>query len=421
MSRGVNKLLSKQVAIADIAKSDKIVFSANQVAKPEIRINAAQTVNGLIPTIFERPNIQTCEQKCLDKYINFVYDSGQGEGTQLIYKFAADDLSIFLGYLTFYTKNLFTAKVTLSETIDFANADAYTVEANNFTVIDLVNNQPEIIGSGFSPNEAGYFYLKIENFSLGLRGEVSINISTIEFYKSKYDFMTNQVIVLSCLNDLSGAFEKAVTEQSCFSGGWDNNETMQITKSIKAKAITKNYICLNPSAKRDYAIHTGSRHIQISRNLDENNRIFLPDLNEAECGYIAVFIKDNCDGVSRQLQKVDANIELGDYDFKIVKIDDKSYIECSEYLKDTPLIVEFPKKVRIRRMTISNANVGEMTFKMSYEHYLSDGTVIVYHANNVFPTSFNDSNLESESTLDLEITIQSDENNNLMTRDEIME
>lgn len=341
---------------------------------------------------------------------------------------AFDGNAVRRGALTFYAKGgsagtPATMTVTVSSDKNFAAETSVSYEvtlsdADNFAlnVIDFVNGT--YVGTdNYTASDKGV-YVKFDMAS-------EYTISTISFYESMDDFVSTQLISLTCLTDLSQTLDYDVMEETCTASGYDTSATPTVELSITAQTASPKYRYLNPSyglVEKGSTI-TGSKHVTIKRKI-ESGVINIADINRDECGYIGATLVNDCNSTEATLDFVSLQKEIvlekmqfnATYDEN-----DVATLHFNEALEGEEVYIQYPQKVDVKRMAANPKNIGTRRYKLTYSHKQSDEVEYIYHANNVFITSFPNTIGASDNTFEFTVAIQKDNNGDWFTVDQVID
>lgn len=342
-----------------------------------------------------------------------------------VYKFKLDAAEFAAGVLTFYALGTTgNAEVTISDSVDFINADKYTValadmahgtDGYTAVVIDL-SQTPTDIGDGWSAS-GNAIYVKVKLTA-------ATGISTIAMFESMDDFAVSAHIIARCLTGVDGSFDLDVAEESCFKkGSYDTADLQNIEKTVSFRAITPNYWLMNPmynkgSLTKAWDKETVEATVKALSGTDYGY-VTLDDIDQEECGFISIQALYDCresQNVSDALLKrlaIPSKVDVDEDHYQLIDNGDgTTTILFNEVHIGRDVLISYPKTVDVTdSFDISDENVNEVRMRMSYPKCMTDGSKWRFVYNNVLVTSFPDALSEDDDAEgEFTISIQRDEN-----------
>lgn len=359
------------------------------------------------------------------------------------------------GVMTMYVKDLAYAsgdkvRVTLSDTSTFDNADVYEVEIQGTggavvgsaivgqstvgsavasedgyapVLIDFTQTPTSVVGNGWVASNNGVF-VKVE--VVNDTTAKAFGVSTIQFYKSLYDLVLQDIVQISCLSEVGGTFDIGALERTCVTEGYDTTALDGgIDLTITGRKMTSNYWMLNPlngmnRFAGDADTTTGYRIWTVKKTVGADGTVVISDMNQDYCDFIGAQVDDPCVTPSADLMsKINAPVLVDlEYDqYQVVNGETDSTFYFNTALAGKNVLITYPQKVELRERVIGNSeNLGGVHVKMSYPVYQSDGTEEIHTFNNVLITSF-PATLSNENDQDFSFTIniQKDADDNWYT------
>lgn len=424
MTRCKNDTLISKIGVEKLQKTTEVDFTVHHYLPDCRRIMANKYVSG--SGAYNRYLIPANQFECVrDGCVN----SGTlfNNGAATVYKAAYDAVEFAAGVITFYVKGSNgKATVMISDTETMANADAYTVDlskieaaADGFkaVVVDLSKEPGKTVGEGWTANHvAAFVYIAIEKAA----GEsaVDIGISSVAIFDSLEDFETTHAVRIGCLSTVGGSWDFEAVEATCFgNAGYDDESIDSFEKTITGKALTPNYMLLNPMFTKGEATEgwdTNTVEKVVEADADgEFGVVILPDKYAGECGFVNVTRKDNCNITDAQLIEltVPGKVELDEKHFTVVDNEDGSAsIYVNKALIGQTLIIAYPQLMEVEEYVYEKDNVRYVKTRMSYVRVYNDGVKYRFVFDNVLITSFPDEVTDEETEFEFTVTVQADRN-----------
>lgn len=346
-------------------------------------------------------------------------------GAETVYKFKLNATEFAAGILTFYALGTTgNAEVTISDTVEFTNADKYTVSLADMShsddgytavVVDL-SQTPTDVGTGWDAS-GDVIYVKVKL-------SAATGISTLAMFESMDDFAVSTHVIARCLSGVDGSWDLDVAERTCFKGGqFDTSELSGIEKTVSYKAITPNFWRLNPMYNKGYMTKAWDRDtVEMTvKALSGTNYgyVTLDDIDQNECGFISIQVLYDCrDSQNTSEAMLDrlaipSKIDMDGGHYQLIDNGDGStMILFNEMHIGRSVLIAYPKVVEVAdSFEITDENVNEVHTRMSYVKCYTDGSKYRFVFNNVLVTSFPDALSEDdEAEGELTLNIQRDAN-----------
>lgn len=350
--------------------------------------------------------------------------------TGAVFTSASDATEYMAGVLYFYVNNNseFTKiTVTISDIKDekMENADVYiitpkTIQTGNSFMpisVDLSKTPNSTVGDGWQASDNGV-RLKIEQ-----TGTYGIKISSISFFDSIEDLEGNEAVRLGCLTGVEGEDTIDALEESCMSAQYDETSP-SIERTITFKTWTPNAVLLNPFMhKSDEA--DGWFMQTVKKTVPSNGRIHLTDLYTEECGHVYVALDESCNVTDSVLHRVNSPnlLDLNNNQFQVLTNKSEGQvgliggeIRLPSNLNGKTVTISYPKEaLEVETYHATTVGVNDRRVKMAYTKTISDGVVEMYEFKNVLITSFPMSLSDSDSELEMTVSVQKDNNNDYYT------
>lgn len=346
-------------------------------------------------------------------------------GAETVYKFKLNATEFAAGILTFYVLGTTgNAEVTVSDSVEFTNADKYTIDLadmahgdDGYTAVVVDFSQtPTDIGTGWN-SEGDSIYVRVK--VTGAQG-----ISTLAMFESMDDFAVSTHVIARCLSGIDGSWDLDVAERTCFKGGqYDTSELSGIEKTVTYKAITPNFWRLNPMYNKGYLTKAWDREtIEVTvKALSGTNYgyVTLDDIDQDECGFISIQVlydcRDSQNIAEAMLDRlaIPSKIDMDGGHYQLIDNGDgTTMILFNEMHIGRSVLIAYPKVVEVAdSFDITDENVNEVHTRMSYVKCYTDGSKYRFVYNNVLVTSFPDALSEDEEAEgELTLNIQRDAN-----------
>lgn len=376
---------------------------------------------------YDRPNNQFDCKGGICTTTGTLYVSG--EGAQATFFKRMDATQYASGVITMYVKPEAAlasgdkVKVTISDTVDpMTNADVYEIEPTAVDggyyaiLVDLTQTPTSTEGTGYEASELGVF-VRVEL----VNGATSkaFGVSTIQFFKSLYDLVLQDIVQIRCLSEAGGTFDVGALERTCTQSGYDTTALDGgIDLTITGKLMTSNWWKLNPLAgfskyPDDEATSTqGYRVHTVKKTIGNDGTVVIADMSEDRCDFIGAQMDDQCVTPSADLmQKVSApmRVELNYDQYQV--IDGTFYFNSA--LAGKKVLITYPQIVELNGKVVgSTENIGNVKASMSYPWFMSDGTEEIHTFENVLITSFPFSITNEDGEFSFTVNIQPDADGN---------
>lgn len=346
-------------------------------------------------------------------------------GAETIYKFKLDATEFAAGVLTFYALGTTgNAEVTISDTVEFTNADKYTVNLADMAhgedgytavVVDLTK-EPTDVGSGWTATgEAIYVKIKLS---------AGTGVSTIAMFEDMDDFAVSTHVIARCLSGIDGSWDLDVAEETCFKKGqYDISDLQGIEKTVSFRGITPNYWRMNPMYKKGnltkaWDKETVEMTIKALADTDYGYAT-LDDIDQNECGFISIQALYDCresknvaDALLERLS-IPSRVDMDENHYQLVDNGDgTTTILFNKVHVGRSILISYPKVVDVvDSFDITDEMVNEVRTRMTYVRCYTDGTKQRFVYNNVLVTSFPDALTEDDDAEgEFTISIQRDAN-----------
>lgn len=347
-----------------------------------------------------------------------------GEGASATFFKSMDATQFASGVITMYVKPAAAlatgdkVKVTISAASTFTNADVYevtpsAVEGGYYAIlVNLLDTPASEVGSGYDASTAGV-YVKVELVN-GATNK-AFGVSTIQFYKSLYDLVLEDIVQIRCLSEVGGTFDVGALEETCTQSGYDESALDSgIDLTVTGKLMTSNWWKLNPLAgfskypDSESTSTEGYRLQTVKRTIGEGGTVVLDDMSEERCDFIGAQIDDKCVTPSADLlQRISApmQVTLGYDQYQVIG----STFYFHTDLVGKNVLITYPQVVELNGKVVGDSeNLGEVRASMSYPWFLSDGTEEIHTFDNVLITSFPFSITNEDGEFTFTVNIQKD-------------
>ena len=346
-------------------------------------------------------------------------------GASNVYKFKLDATEFAAGVLTFYALGTTgNATVLVSDTVDFTNADQYTIDLADMShgddgytavVVDF-SQTPTDVGTGWS-GTGDAIYVKVTL-------SAATGLSTLAMFESMDDFAVSTHVIARCLTGVDGSFDLDVAERTCFKGGqFDTSELSGIEKTVTYKAITPNFWRLNPMYKKGYLSTAWDRET-VEMTIKEltgtdYGYVTLDDIDQSECGFISIQVlydcRDSQNASEAMLDRlsIPSKIDMDGGHYQLIDNGDGTTMILFNAMHiGKSVLIAYPKVVEVAdSFDITDEEVNEVHTRMSYVKCYTDGSKYRFVFNNVLVTSFPDALSEDdEQEGELTLNIQRDAN-----------
>lgn len=418
------ELSMSKISVDKLNKQVETEFTVSHDLPDCRRINASKRVSGGGTfNRYIRPNNQfECMRTgCVNS--GTLYN----EGANTVYKAPFDATEFATGVITFYETGVAdgTARVKVSSSVDFTDADVYDIPLANMTtgadgykavVVDLAKTPTSVEGNGWEAIANGAF-IAIEIIPTDAQADKSvIGISSISIFDDIADFEVNSTVKIACLTTLGGAWELEALEATCINnGGYDDTTINNFEHTLTGKLLTPNYQILNPLMGKGSAVEGwDSETIEKTVEADGSGNygvVTLPDKDADECGFMSVALADSCNITDAALAElsIPSLTEVDEKHYVVVPNEDGSTaVYFNKAHIGAPVIINYPRKAEIEEWELHEKNVAGKRVRWTYAKTWSDGTKWRFIYDNVLITSFPEEINEEESEFEFTIVIQKD-------------
>lgn len=359
--------------------------------------------------------------------------TGMEKSAGVVFTSASDATEYMAGVLLFYVgsateDHTYTVEIADIKDEEFTNADSYSVSVKANTsaqfapvTIDLSKTPTKTIGEGWQASDNGVrLRITVDSYVM--------LISSISFFDSIEDLEGNEAIRLGCLTGVDGEDTIDALEESCMSAQYDETSP-SIERTITFKTWTPNAVLLNPFMHKSdetegWFFQTVKKTVPSYEN--GKARIHLSDLYTEECGHVYVAIDDSCNTTDSVLHRVNSpnELTLNENQFQVItakQSPDRGDLIGGEIVFDGSLsgktvVISYPKEaLEVETYHATTVGVNDRRVKMAYTKTISDGVVEMYEYKNVLVTSFPMALSDSDSELEMTISVQKDNNNDYYT------
>lgn len=338
-------------------------------------------------------------------------------GAETVYKIDENGEEYAAGVVTFYVTGAgSSATIKLSEASTFTNADSYTVDLSNISagadgykavIIDL-SQTATVIGDGWTPSVTGTFV------SITITGGSSTTgISSIALFDEMEDFAISNVIKMACLQSIDNTWAFDMAEASCFSGGYDIDAFEGFDVSITGRAITPNFMFMNPLAKKGKETESWtSETIQATAEANGSYaQVILSDMYQPECRFISIQRADLCTTFDSQLHRlsIPTSVALEEDQFILIDNGDgTTTVLLNAVHAGKQLLISYPKKVNVEEWVFTKDRLDSVRGALSYvKCYKGAKYRFVY--DNAYVTSISDSiSTDAEQDIEVQFSIRKD-------------
>ncbi len=444
MSNCIAKAVASKVSYNKLVKdTSEVAFTVMQDIDACAKIITKKYVeltNEFTSAIYDKTEVpedllNICESfGCKNTGTLVIHPSGSTSGmetqTGAVFTSASDATEYMAGVLYFYVNNNkdFTKiTVTISDIKDekMENADVYiifpkTIQDGNLFMpisVDLSKTPNSTVGDGWQASDNGV-RLKIEE-----TGTYGIRISSISFFDSIEDLEGNEAVRLGCLTGVEGEDTIDALEESCMSAQYDETSP-SIERTITFKTWTPNAVLLNPFMHK--SDETEGWFMQtVKKTVPSDLDIHLTDLYTEECGHVYVALDESCNVTDSVLHRVNSPniLDLNNNQFQVLTNKSEGQvgliggeIRFPSNLRGKTVTISYPKEaLEVETYHATTVGVNDRRVKMAYTKTISDGVVEMYEFKNVLITSFPMSLSDSDSELEMTVSVQKDNNNDYYT------
>lgn len=426
MARCSNEALLKKVGVEALGENTEIDFRLRRDLPDCRKINAKNYVatsaaNALSYNKYKKPvNRFECNRTgCITTGVLYMNEADE----TVTYRAMFDATEWADGVVTFYVQPdeglldadyPITVTLAVSEAIDFANADVYTVSVTKDMITDdgfvplmvnLANPPSSVEGNGWTPDNTGAF--------IRLSADKKVGYSSISIYDSIDDFDLLETVTIACLTTVGGTFDLEVVQQRCQEAKY-NDQVQTLNFPVTGTKITGNYLHMFPMMARGNA-EIGFDMITVEKTIGPDGKITLADANQDVCGYITVQADDACDVTEATYIMSSANSieDVDDGHFIVLKNHDGSTdIVFNTSQAGIKVLVRYPKRVEIEEWIANADNLNSTELSMTVPWKMTDGTKYLLVFDRVYITAFPITVTNEEQSFAFTLSIGRDANGN---------
>lgn len=425
MARCKNDLLMRKIGLNKLDNLQEVDFNVLSDLPDCRRISANKTITENT-WVYDRYKIPVNQFECMAQGC---VNSGTlyTGGAEAVYHENYESIEFSSGVVAFYVTGAptgATATVKISDTKNFTNADVYTIALDDVTtgsdgfkavVVDLAKAPTSVEGNGWTPSRAGA-YISIAVTGTGTL--TGVGISSIAVYDSIEDFEINSVVKIGCLTGIDGSWDLDALEATCFgNSGYNTEDISDPEKTFTGKALTPNYMILNPFYGKGKAT-TGFDIVTIEKEVAADGNfglITISDLAQDECGFVKIArsLDDNCIVTDAQLERlaVPSKMDVDEGHYVVVPNEDGStsiYFNAAHV--GATMTISYPQTVDIEEYEFNENNINTKRVRVSYVKTFTDKTKWRFIYDNVLITSFPDGLTTEENELEFTTVFQKDAN-----------
>ncbi len=439
MSNCIAKAVASKVSYNKLVKdTSEVAFTVMQDIDACAKINTKKYVsltNENSQAVFSKTKVpedmlNICESfgcKNTGTLNIFAKNSEDVKDIGAVFYSASDATEYMAGVLCFYvnTPNSATLTVKIQDANGVGGKDIYETtvvgkigvghEAYSLITIDLSKAPKSTEDDGWTASDAGVY--------VEITADVKVfGISSISFFDSIEDLEGNEAVRLGCLTGVEGEDTIDALEESCMSAQYDETSP-SIERTITFKTWTPNAVLLNPFMHK--SDETEGWFFQTTKKtIPSNCEIHLADLYEEECGHVYVALDDSCNITDSVLRRVNSPVKMSLNENQFQLLTNKySTIETNGgvlyfdgSLAGKTVTISYPKEaLEVETYHATTVGVNDRRVKMAYTKTISDGVVEMYEFKNVLITSFPMSLSDSDSELEMTVSVQKDNNNDYYT------
>ena len=346
------------------------------------------------------------------------------EGAATDFRLNYDATEFSAGVITFYVMppaGAATVNVRLSNTNAFTDdwlwafplADINAgVDGYKAIIVDM-SKAPTVEGTGYVPSPTGAF-LQIEVVPDDPAEDMSnVGISSVFIFDEMNDFELSSHVIMSCLTSVDGTFDFEAAEATCFGGGYNTDDLSAFEKTVTGKALTPNYMLLNPMAKKVGEVETFDL-VTVQKTVEsavDYGFVTLLDMKQDECGFVSAAIADACDITDAQFERlsIPSRVDVDEKHFQLIDNGDgTTTVLFNKDLIGQNVNVSYPKAVMAEEYEFTEDVIGDARVRMSYTKTHTDGVKYRFVFNNVLITSVPDAISQDETEFAFTVSIQKD-------------
>ena len=346
------------------------------------------------------------------------------EGKATSFKINYDATEFAAGVITFYVMppaNAASVNVKLANDTNFTDdwlwtiplADINTGADGYKAVIVDMSKAPTVEGNGYVPSATGA-YLQIEVVPDDPAEDMSgVGISSIFIFDEMNDFELSSHVIMSCLTGIDGTFDFEAAEATCFGGGYNTDDLSAFEKTVTGKALTPNYMLLNPMAKKNGEVETFDL-VTVQKTVEsavDYGFATLLDMKQDECGFFSAAIADACDITEAQLERlsIPSRVDVDEKHYQLIDNGDgTTTVLFNKDIIGQTVNISYPKAVMAEEYEFTEDAIGDARVRMSYTKTYTDGVKYRFVFNNVLITSVPDAVTQDETEFAFTVSIQKD-------------
>ena len=422
-----NDIFMSKVGVDRLHKTTEVHFDV-QKDLPDCRRSSTENyidTMAAAPTFgtFRIPNNQF---ECMG---DGCFNSGTlyNEGKATAYLIKGDATAFSAGVVTFYVMppaGEASVRLKISEKSDYADAWEYILPLADFytaadgykaVIIDLSKTPTSVIGNGWTPDEYNT-YIEIEIQPTDPAEDMSgVGISSIGIFDEIADFELSSHVVMGCVTGIDGSWDLEPLEATCFMGGFDADNITSFEKTITGKALTPNYMVLNPLVTKGTAVR-GSMNVTVQKTImdlagTDYGYVLIDDMNQDECGYFSAAVAGVCNLTEARFERVSIpnKVDLEEKRYQLLDNGDgTTTVLFNKANIGIDMLISYPKAVDVEEVVLRDDVVNDKRMRMSYIKTHTDGVQYKFVFNNVLVTSFPDAITEDEVEFSFTVQIQKD-------------
>lgn len=323
-----------------------------------------------------------------------------------------------------------TTKISDLKDVKQTNSDTYetTLKVSNDgfypITIDLAKAPKKSEGTGWKASTNGtVISISVSDGSSTQSKPIVAGISSIAFFDGIDKLENNDVVVLGCLDSISGDDSFDTLEQTCKKAQLDNS-SVTITKTVSATQYTPNVDLLNPMYEQSdeitgYYMYGRVFTVEKAPDNEEYGYLHIPDAYTDECGFIYASLNDNCNITDAQMRRVNNPnlLALNELQFQVLTTKQNQNLDIvgaelyfSKELIGREVYISYPKTADDVKVAVYKTDgMNDVRFSMNYQKKYSDNTIKVVVYPNVLVTTFPDGYTKDENQLDFEFSVQPDD------------
>ena len=419
-----NDIFMSKVGVNKLDKAQEVHFDVQRDLPDCKKINTKNYLTTAATTpVFNKFKTPSNQFECMRVgCVNSGTLFNEGAATDFRINYDATEFSA--GVLTFYVMppaGAASVNVKLSNTNAFTDDWLWTIpladinagaDGYKAVIVDM-SKAPTVEGTGYVPSTTGAF-LQIEVVPDDPAEDMSgVGISSIFIFDEMNDFELSSHVIMSCLTSVDGTFDFEAAEATCFGGGYNTDDLSAFEKTVTGKALTPNYMLLNPMAKKNGEVQTFDL-VTVQKTLENGvDYAFttLLDMDQAECGFFSAAIADACDITDAQLERlsIPSRVDVDEKHYQLIDNGDgTTTVLFNKDLIGQNVNISYPKVVMAEEYEFTEDVIGDARVRMSYTKTHTDGVKYRFVFNNVLITSVPDAISQDETEFAFTVSIQKD-------------